>query len=464
MRRKLLSFVAVISVVVISVVLLTQCTTRDDAVYTRLRAHSDVIKVINTHEHQRWPEELGQHNYNFFHLMAMSYLVADVNSAGAHGYSLQQLDTLDTDALWDIYGDKLNFTRTTSYYGHFVRGFKKLYGFDDLYFTRENIRVLSDSIRKRYSDYHSWFDRAFNEAGYEVIFLDRYWDRYSTEIDERYYALVIDVSSMILQVSRRPGKGEELRTIYKAAADAGIVINTFDDYLRYCDTLIERNYRRGAVCLKNALAYQRTLSYEDVPYETAAALFSRPASSLTDAEAKKIQDFMFHWAIRKAIKLDLPIQIHTGYLAGNGNTLENSMPLKLTNLFLQYPEARFILFHGGFPWTGEFTALGKMFPNVCLDLVWLPQISRQEAVSALDVMLDCVPYNKIFWGGDCHLIEESVGSLGYAKDVVAEVLAARVRRGVLTEDVAFEIIDRIFRENAIEAFKLDDMLSRRQNQ
>jgi predicted TIM-barrel fold metal-dependent hydrolase len=138
--------------------------------------------------------------------------------------------------------------------------------------------------------------------------------------------------------------------------------------------------------------------------------------------------------------------------------------LKLTNLFLQYPEARFILFHGGFPWTGEFTALGKMFPNVSLDLVWLPQISRQEAVSALDVMLDCVPYNKIFWGGDCHLIEESVGSLGYAKDVVAEVLAARVRRGVLTEDVAFEIIDRIFRENAIEAFKLDDMLSRRQNQ
>lgn len=464
MRRELLSFAAVFSVVVISVVSLTQCTTRDDAVYTRLRAHSDIIKVINTHEHQRWPEELGQHNYNFFHLMAMSYLVADVNSAGAHGYSLQQLDTLDTDALWDIYGDKLDFIRTTSYYGHFVRGFKKLYGFGDLYFTRENIRELSDSIRKHYSDYHSWFDRAFNEAGYELIFLDRYWDRYSTGIDERYYALVIDISSMILQASRRPGRGEELRTIYKAAADAGIKINTFDDYLRYCDTLFERNYRRGAVCLKNALAYQRTLSYEDVPYETAAALFSRPASSLTAAEAKKIEDFMFHWAIRKAVRYDLPIQIHTGYLAGNGNTLENSMPLKLTNLFLQYPEARFVIFHGGFPWTGEFTALGKMFPNVCLDLVWLPQISRQEAVSALDVMLDCVPYNKIFWGGDCHLIEESVGSLEYAKDVVAEVLAARINRGVLTEDVAFEIIDGIFRENAIEAFKLGDMLSRKQNQ
>jgi len=69
-------------------------------------------------------------------------------------------------------------------------------------------------------------------------------------------------------------------------------------------------------------------------------------------------------------------------------------------------------------------------------------------------MLDCVPYNKIFWGGDCHLIEESAGSLEYAKDVVAEVLAARVHRGILTEDLAMEITDRIFRENAIEFFDL----------
>jgi len=132
----------------------------------------------------------------------------------------------------------------------------------------------------------------------------------------------------------------------------------------------------------------------------------------------------------------------------------------LNNLFLKYPGAKFVLFHGGFPWTGEFAALGKMFPNVFLDLVWLPQISREEAVHALDVMLDCVPYNKFFWGGDCSLIEESTGSLEFAKDVVSEVLANRVERGLLTEDLAFKIIDRIFRENAIEVFKLKQRLDR----
>jgi predicted TIM-barrel fold metal-dependent hydrolase len=192
----------------------------------------------------------------------------------------------------------------------------------------------------------------------------------------------------------------------------------------------------------------------------ARELFEIPSSRLTPAEAKKVEDFMFHWIIQKAIEYDLPIQIHTGYLAGNGNTLDNGQPVKLNNLFLQYPKAKISLFHGGFPWTGEYAALGKMFPNVYLDLVWLPQISREEAVNSLDVMLDCVPYNKFFWGGDCGLIEESVGSLEFAKDVVSEVLAKRVNRGLMTEDLAFGIINRIFRENAIEVFDLEKKLGK----
>jgi predicted TIM-barrel fold metal-dependent hydrolase len=198
-----------------------------------------------------------------------------------------------------------------------------------------------------------------------------------------------------------------------------------------------------------------------VSYEEARVLYEKSSSRLTPAEAKKIEDFLFHWIIDKSIEYDLPIQIHTGYLAGNGNMLENGKPVKLNNLFLQYPEAKFVLFHGGYPWTGEYVALGKMFRNVYLDIVWLPQISREEAVHALDEMFDCVPYNKFFWGGDCGLIEESTGSLEIGKDVVAEVLSKRIRRGLLTEEVALDMIDKIFRENAIRVFKLEERLGRK---
>jgi predicted TIM-barrel fold metal-dependent hydrolase len=170
---------------------------------------------------------------------------------------------------------------------------------------------------------------------------------------------------------------------------------------------------------------------------------------------------MFHWVIKKSISYDLPIQIHTGYLAGNGNALENGRPVKLNNLFLQYPEAKFVLFHGGYPWTGEYAAYGKMFPNVFLDIVWLPQISREHAIMALDEMLDTVPYNKFFWGGDCGLIEESVGSLIYGKDVLAEVLSRRIERGLMSMEVAREIVQGMFRDNAIEVFQLEKKLSGR---
>jgi hypothetical protein len=71
-------------------------------------------------------------------------------------------------------------------------------------------------------------------------------------------------------------------------------------------------------------------------------------------------------------------------------------------------------------------------------------------------MLDCVPYIKFFWGGDCHLIEESAGSLEFGKDVVAEALSNRIQRGLLTEDVACEIATKIFRRNAIEVFRMEE--------
>jgi len=460
MKKIKISSVLILIFMSLSFFFINQCDINEDAFYRRIRDHADQVKVINTHEHQHWPEEFGDYHFRFYHLIVASYLSADVSSAGANGYDWNLMDSLSLDELWDVYGKALDYTRGTSYYSQFVRGFQKQYGFSDLYFTKDNIAELSIRIEDNYDNYKIWFDEAFHKAGFELMFLDQYWNTFNTNIDERFFALVFHINPLVLESSQKPEKGSEPGRFYKEANNEGYEINNLDEYLEFCDHLFKKNIDKKAVCVKNSQAYARTLYYEDVPYEEARALFDKPSSHLTPSEAKKIQDFMFHWIIQKSIEYDLPIQIHTGYLAGTGNVLDNGQPVKLNNLFLKYPGAKFVLFHGGFPWTGEFAALGKMFPNVFLDLVWLPQISREEAVHALDVMLDCVPYNKFFWGGDCSLIEESTGSLEFAKDVVSEVLANRVERGLLTEDLAFKIIDRIFRENAIEVFKLKQRLDR----
>jgi hypothetical protein len=96
-----------------------------------------------------------------------------------------------------------------------------------------------------------------------------------------------------------------------------------------------------------------------------------------------------------------------------------------------------------------------MFPNVNLNLVWLPQISKNRALVTFNEMLDCVPYNKILWGGDCQLIEETVGSLEFGKQVICEVLAARVSNGQMDKETAKKIISAILRENAIRIFNLE---------
>jgi hypothetical protein len=426
--------------------------------YEMLKAYADEIKVINTHEHQRWCEENAVMHMKLPHLIQSSYLGADVVSAGGTWIDGAKLDSMSIEEYWDLNGKALDRCRNTSYYSHFLSGFQTLYDFKDPCFNASNVVALSEAIESNYKDYRSWFHQAFEKAGFELMFLDQYWDQLNTEIDQEHYALVFNINSLVYAASLKPASGQEGPELFQVAAAEGYTMQTLDDYLSFCDFLFQKNLESGVVCLKNSMAYSRSIHYEKVSKALATQLYTKPSSELNPQEAKKISDFVFHWIIEKSVEYKLPIQIHTGYLAGNGNTLENSNPLKLNNLFLEYPEARFVLFHGGFPWTGAYGAFGKMFPNVYLDLVWLPQISRERAVQALDEMLDLVPYNKFFWGGDCAFIEESAGSLEFGRSVVAEVLDRRISRGLLTEEVALLIMDAIFRGNAIRFFALEERL------
>ncbi len=460
MKHFTIRCISFMPVFILAFLLLQQCNQKNDNIYQSLMTFADQIQVINTHEHQHWPEEYGDLKYGLFHLIRNSYLMSDVASAGGTRIEMETMDSMSIEELWLAYGQALDYTRSSSYYGHFIKGFQKLYDFKDLYFTESNIHDLSAQVTTNYADYREWFDVAFKKAGFELMFLDQYWKPFNTEMVDPYYALVFHINPLVMQSGNRPEEGENLFGIYEKAEEEGFNISSFDEYLKYCDHLFKKNVSKNAVCVKNSMAYYRTQYFEDVPIDIARDLFARPSGSLTTLEAQKIQDFMFHWIIQKSIEYDLPIQIHTGYLDGNGNVLDNSKPIKFNNLFLKYPEAKFVLFHGGYPWTGEYVALGKMFPNVYLDMVWLPQISREEAVHTLDEMFDCVPYNKIFWGGDCTFIEESVGSLEFGKNVVSEVLTKRIERGLLTEDVAQDMLLRIFRENAIEVFQLEKRLGK----
>lgn len=258
--------------------------------YTKLKAYIDTIKVVNTHEHRRRPSDFDVTGYNFYFLLSHSYLESDLVSAGAQPLRDETVNRHNLDTLWDSYGPYLNFSRGTSYYSHFVRGFRMLYNFSDSYFSRENIRPLSEKIAENYQDYDSWFAEAFGKAGFETMFVDPYWNTFNTKIDETYFSLVFNINDLVYAISERPRIGENDSLAgpapYRLAAKKGFAIRTLDDYLAFTDRLFQEFLDNGVVCLKNSMAYGRTLDYEYVTYERAKGLFLREASTLSDAEKK----------------------------------------------------------------------------------------------------------------------------------------------------------------------------------
>ena len=95
-----------------------------ETAYERIRSYVDTISVIDTHEHQIPAATQGNDSVNFYTLLSKSYLQADLVSAGAPSIRSLDIENYTLDELWATYGQALDSCRTTSYYSHFLAGFR----------------------------------------------------------------------------------------------------------------------------------------------------------------------------------------------------------------------------------------------------------------------------------------------------------------------------------------------------
>jgi len=162
-------------------------------------------------------------------------------------------------------------------------------------------------------------------------------------------------------------------------------------------------------------------------------------------EVRPLQDYLVHQYTRRIEAEKLGFQVHTGYLAGNSEVLNNIPAMNLVPLILRYPRVRFDLFHAGWPYTEEHAAIGKHFPNVWLNLCWAWAMNPVTMELALDSWLAAVPHTKIFgYGGDTG---SPICEYGYAQQArigIARVLQKWIDRGDMTlvdaEEVAADIM------------------------
>jgi predicted TIM-barrel fold metal-dependent hydrolase len=214
-------------------------------------------------------------------------------------------------------------------------------------------------------------------------------------------------------------------------------VTDLDDYLDACKEIFSKMKEAGAVGFKDQSAYSRTIRYDNTPRCEAEKLFNfmmeDPRRGLGWPEAKPLDDFLFHAFMKMARELDLPVQIHTGHMAGVRNDIVKTNAANFTSVLELHSQVKFDLFHGNWPYLGELLYLAKNFPNAAIDCCWVNIIDPFYTEQLMANSIVTVPHSKIHgFGadyGDC--VEYAAAHLQVARDVIAGALARSVRRGWL---------------------------------
>ena len=428
--------------------------TRDTETYSAIKRYLDAVPAIDTHDHL-WPFDIlpGRSQTQRGHGMTLAGLWQNSYYAWYNPVTPRRSGQ-PFDDWWGEAKDNFKNARATSFYRYQLPAFQDLYGID---FDRINdlqAKQLDDRIFENYRD-QQWLYKVVTErANIELMFNDPYWGRFKFTTYYPFEVLVFNVTTLV-QGFHSTEFSNPWDSPYRFATEENLPIRSLDDYLAVLERLFTKAKAAGAVCLKTTLAYQRTLSFENVSKETAARAFGRPRNQLTPKEIKAFEDFIMWQLVALSAKHELPFQIHTGQAR-----IQGSNPMLLVDMIHANPETKFILFHGGFPWVSETGVIVmRHTKNVWIDSVWLPTLSYSTAKRAFHEWLEVMPSDRIMWGADCNHPEGIYGATEFTRRCLAEVLAEKIDRGDLKQEHALRIGKQILRDNALQLFpQLSDRL------
>ena len=131
-------------------------------------------------------------------------------------------------------------------------------------------------------------------------------------------------------------------------------------------------------------------------------------------------------------------------MARVGDDINKSRAKHLLQTVNLHQDTRYALFHGNWPYAGDYLFMGKNCPNVYLDLCWLNTIDPLYYVNLLKELILTVPLNKIFaFGGDTFFPELMVGYVAQAKDSIASALTDLIGAGWIAVAEAKYIAEKI---------------------
>ncbi|KAK9168560.1 hypothetical protein Syun_000700 [Stephania yunnanensis] len=177
---------------------------------------------------------------------------------------------------------------------------------------------------------------------------------------------------------------------------------------------------------------------------------------------KSLIDYIFLCSLDIALCIDLPIQIHTGF-GDSDLDLRLSNPLHLRAVLedKRYSKCRIVLLHASYPFSKEASYLASVYSQVYLDFgLAVPKLSVHGMISSVKELLELAPIKKVMFSTDGYAFPETF-YLGAkrAREVALSVLCNACDDGDLTIAEAIEAAEDIFKQNAVQFYKLEGDIS-----
>jgi hypothetical protein len=427
--------------------------------YDALRAEIDDIPVIDCHEHvvarRQTTDILNFIGTWYFTEEGPHYFGHDLISAVGEADAAPAFDTSrPIEERWPAFERAYRAARFTGYGRALRYGLEHVFGSSDV--SLEALRDWATRIPD-YSDPDT-FEKPIHDAGVAARVSDN-WPPIREIVSGTYEALPGQYLAIALPQFHQLLREEQIDA--KGAA-VGTRITSLGEYLEVCRRIFERWREMGAVCFKDQSAYERSLAYSVPTRAEAEQLFNtmlaNPRASLAwHTDGHVLSDFLMHEFMRMARDLELPVQLHTGHMAGSYNEVAKANASHLRTLIELHKDVHFDLFHANWPYSGDALFLAKNYPNVAIDFCWAHQVDPIYSARMLEQSVATVPFTKIHGvgsdvdGRQPHMIWAHVK---LARDVIATALSELIAKDFIDREGALEIAKGWLYENARSFFKL----------
>ncbi len=407
------------------------------------------VPVIDVHEHHM-PDTLTGKDVGLLQLLQESY--AGWTQERPYPLPGEPPVTLGAAsggaARWEDIAAYVEGSGTNAAVRNLLAAITELHGLGAGPVTERNWAELDARIRRRYAQ-PGWPAAVMDRAGVAAAISDPYTSPLMdvrSALGERYYSVLrINAFAVGWNGESRDHNGHNGRELL---ARIGAQPRSFDDYLAALPVLLDRLPGLHKVGLKNALAYDRSVNFDDVNLDLARGAWD--AADPSPAEKKAFGDVVVDRLCRLAGERDIPFQMHLG-----SGLIRGSRPLEAAGLIERNPRTRFLLMHLAYPWSDELLGMAFVYRNIWIDLTWSWLLSPSRFRVAFRQAVDSLPdESRMMLGGDTWHAEEAYGAIGLARRLIGETLGSCVKDREFRSSDAERLGRKILRDNAAAFFRI----------